>query len=473
MRFYLAKLFAVALLFLYVQPGVAAIPEKSKLSVQTAGTSVTATWTPVQEALGYYLYYAPYPEGAPVDYYDLGTSLTASAGLPVGSAYYLAIAAYNTEGEGEISNIVNFTITGSDSSIDPNSPSAFTYADRGPGLSYDWEVQEARKTDSGFWVSYYNSDIQHSRIARFDWASRSWRFWDYEFPIEDFDVPRVNDQGDYAVLSSFADSGNLLPLVGTTETLDAPFSAAGYHVAMHWGDGFTSSDLWLIEKNSFPVIYNESSVICCPKMWDVVGQFTAAVTIADVYAAHRNSGYVLITGSTENSPPGLSILYQSGGDSVSLEDLGITPSFPRVAFNGGTTGAYAFYGGGIYRIDDLPNDRSAEAKLIADVSSYFPGNSNSDLGFDVEGSTILGPFGLELNTSGALIGSWLGNVPLNDPITVNFARAASESEYIFKNPLSARSIFAHVDAIDPETGERFSTWIEITSQAAIPYHYPF
>ena len=89
-------------------------PTAPHLQYGVRGNTISATWSTVDGATGYRLYYAPFPSATPIGTEDLGKSLSAAAELPTGSSFYLAVAAYNQSGEGPISNIVNFTVRGID-----------------------------------------------------------------------------------------------------------------------------------------------------------------------------------------------------------------------------------------------------------------------------------------------------------------------------------------------------------------------
>ncbi len=81
------------------------------LEVQVNGTVVTIQWTAVSGATGYRLYYAPSPAQTPIESIDLGSELSISGELPSGSAFFVAVEAYNESGSlPEISNVEEFTI---------------------------------------------------------------------------------------------------------------------------------------------------------------------------------------------------------------------------------------------------------------------------------------------------------------------------------------------------------------------------
>ncbi len=77
------------------------------LTVSASGSTVTASWTAVPGAIGYTLYYAPYPGADPIKSLDLGNQTGFSVSLP-NSAFYIAIQAYDNRTTSGYSNIGNF-----------------------------------------------------------------------------------------------------------------------------------------------------------------------------------------------------------------------------------------------------------------------------------------------------------------------------------------------------------------------------
>lgn len=80
-----------------------AIPTPT-MSLQTVGNQVTVSWSQVVEAIGYEIYYAPYPFGIPVKRLDVGSQLTFSVNLPSNNNFYVAIKAYNDTCHSNFSN---------------------------------------------------------------------------------------------------------------------------------------------------------------------------------------------------------------------------------------------------------------------------------------------------------------------------------------------------------------------------------
>jgi formylglycine-generating enzyme required for sulfatase activity len=82
------------------------------LTVATAGTTVTASWTSVTGATGYTLYYAPFPYTGPdsIGNIPMGTQTSISASLSDGAAFYVAVQAYDSVESSGYSNIEYFAI---------------------------------------------------------------------------------------------------------------------------------------------------------------------------------------------------------------------------------------------------------------------------------------------------------------------------------------------------------------------------
>lgn len=90
------------------------VPDAPQMAFSTSGSSLSISWDAVSNAAGYLLYYAPYPSADPVASIDLGSLLSLSGDLPVGTAMYIALQAYNASGQGDVSNVGNFEVKGVD-----------------------------------------------------------------------------------------------------------------------------------------------------------------------------------------------------------------------------------------------------------------------------------------------------------------------------------------------------------------------
>jgi hypothetical protein len=112
-HFFVKKSITTLLLLLALVSSVSAtVPAAPELSVSVSGLSLTISWTAASDADAYTLYYAPNPYTGPetIGNISMLTERTLSADLQVGDSYYLAVTAYNDEGESEYSNLGSFTI---------------------------------------------------------------------------------------------------------------------------------------------------------------------------------------------------------------------------------------------------------------------------------------------------------------------------------------------------------------------------
>ncbi|OQW95688.1 MAG: hypothetical protein BWK79_01575 [Beggiatoa sp. IS2] len=86
------------------------IPPAPALKLAISDHTVTATWSPLEKATGYQIFYAPYPSGIPVNNLDVGHQTEYSATLESGQNFYVAIRAYSGFCYGDFSNIEHFII---------------------------------------------------------------------------------------------------------------------------------------------------------------------------------------------------------------------------------------------------------------------------------------------------------------------------------------------------------------------------
>ena len=108
-----AKLLITLCVFLagFMVGGIALALEAPTLTVTTSGTTVSLSWTSVAGATGYTLYYAPYPKAYPTGNIPMGDKTSMSASLPGGSAFFVALQAYDGVGSSGYSNIEYFIIS--------------------------------------------------------------------------------------------------------------------------------------------------------------------------------------------------------------------------------------------------------------------------------------------------------------------------------------------------------------------------
>lgn len=81
-------------------------PSMEKISISSLDVSVS--WTSVADATGYELFYAPYPKAEYINSIDMGSETRFSATLWEEASFYVAIQAYNRDGNSEYSNIEHF-----------------------------------------------------------------------------------------------------------------------------------------------------------------------------------------------------------------------------------------------------------------------------------------------------------------------------------------------------------------------------
>lgn len=127
-----------------------------QLSYTTAGLELVVNWTTVPGATGYTLHYAPAPYAGPatIGSMDMGSSTTFSINLWEGATYFIAVTAYNGDGESGYSNIDQFTIN---TQIPPQVPQ-FSYRVSGTSIVMSWD---AVPRASGYRLSYMTKAYTH------------------------------------------------------------------------------------------------------------------------------------------------------------------------------------------------------------------------------------------------------------------------------------------------------------------------
>ena len=107
----------------WVNVTVTGPPAAPTLTVSTSGISAIFSWTPVANAAGYALYYAPAPYTGPdtIIGVDMGAKTSTSIDFREGDAYHCAVQAYNSVGSSPYSNILRFEIDSTALSVNPAS----------------------------------------------------------------------------------------------------------------------------------------------------------------------------------------------------------------------------------------------------------------------------------------------------------------------------------------------------------------
>ena len=113
---------AIVFITLLVAMVYAASPKAPHLDISMNGLNVSVKWNSISTALGYQLYYAPYPQAAPIGSADMKSQRGVSATLPLNAAFYVAIKAYNAEGYSDYSNIEYFVLNEQSNISDQNMP---------------------------------------------------------------------------------------------------------------------------------------------------------------------------------------------------------------------------------------------------------------------------------------------------------------------------------------------------------------
>lgn len=129
MKFRILLIFTLLILCSNAQ---AAPPVAPVVTYSVEGKRATASWLPASDSNGYRLYWLPYPMPNPIESIssiDLGVETKVSAVLDDGAMFYVAITAYNHDGESAFSNIeviaINNEFSGGDTTVFVQSSSAF------------------------------------------------------------------------------------------------------------------------------------------------------------------------------------------------------------------------------------------------------------------------------------------------------------------------------------------------------------
>jgi len=85
-------------------------PTPPELFLDVDGAVVNLSWTSVNDANGYTLFYAPYPQAEYIGQINMLQKTALNAHPSYGNAWYVAVKAYNDAGFSEYSNIVHFVV---------------------------------------------------------------------------------------------------------------------------------------------------------------------------------------------------------------------------------------------------------------------------------------------------------------------------------------------------------------------------
>ncbi len=85
-------------------------PDAPTMTVTVTGNDVTISWTDTTRSGGYRLNYAPFPSASPIQSIDMQSSNDLAISMPSGSAFFVAINAYEGNCRSEFSNIASFSV---------------------------------------------------------------------------------------------------------------------------------------------------------------------------------------------------------------------------------------------------------------------------------------------------------------------------------------------------------------------------
>lgn len=140
-------------------------PSAPEIDIDNYGTYVEIYWYSLTPDVNYRFYYAPYPSAEVISSIEVGTALSLEGDLPLGASFYIAVTAYNDEGESPPSNIEYFTVGGFNSTDDPNAGQDLTCPAGGDAeLSGGWEALDLFNDT---WQFSYNGQRDDDSIYKF------------------------------------------------------------------------------------------------------------------------------------------------------------------------------------------------------------------------------------------------------------------------------------------------------------------
>ena len=147
--------------------------------VTQEGTKISATWSPVPNASGYQLFYAPFPFTGPesIKNVDMGNATSGSIELWDGAAFIVAIKAHNDAGSSDYSNIELFFLSKAPL-LDPDASAVTTGNWYKPpvAITWQWQLKIAKK---GAMKNAMNDTIEDNDI-------------DMNYPVQLYDIDLFN-----------------------------------------------------------------------------------------------------------------------------------------------------------------------------------------------------------------------------------------------------------------------------------------
>jgi len=157
----------VAVILFLLLPGLASAHTLNPpvIEITKNGTSLALSWTPVPNALGYKLLYAPYPFTGPdsIKTIEMGDKTSLNKQLWDGATFYVAVTAYDAEGSSKFSNIELFFL--SDTPVlDPNTLPVTGTSWYKPPVSVTWQWQLLNEVNPDYDVELYDIDLFDSSV---------------------------------------------------------------------------------------------------------------------------------------------------------------------------------------------------------------------------------------------------------------------------------------------------------------------
>ncbi len=159
------KIIFIIFFLLTSQLAIAEAPQPPSIAVTQDSTTVTVEWSPVSNANGYQLLYAPYPYTGPesIQTIEMGDTTFISSELWDGAAFYVAATAFNNDGSSDFSNIELFILSAAPQ-LNPDAL-PFTGTDwYRPPVSISWQWQLVGEVNTDYSVALYDIDLFDSSV---------------------------------------------------------------------------------------------------------------------------------------------------------------------------------------------------------------------------------------------------------------------------------------------------------------------
>jgi len=160
-------LFIILASFFLLSSGFASaqVLEAPAIEVTKNNTVVTIAWSPVSDAQGYRLHYAPFPYvGADsIQTIDLGGQTNVSATLWDGASFFVAVTAYDGNSSSNFSNIELFMLSAA-LVLDPNVLPVTEGNWYMPPVSVSWQWQISGTVNPDYPVDVYDIDLFDSSV---------------------------------------------------------------------------------------------------------------------------------------------------------------------------------------------------------------------------------------------------------------------------------------------------------------------